>query len=211
MKTWSYVLAAVGLLALGYWTFEFGRARLYQAQEARHFAGERQAEAPSADTSKSPTPKPPITAERPYPSAGSTIAMLEIPRLGLSTIVVEGAEERELKLGPGHIRGTPLPGGGGNVGVAGHRDTVFLPLRSIRVNDAIKVVAHEQEYEYRVVSTKIVGPRNVQVLYPTGRETLTLVTCYPFDFIGAAPQRFIVRADCTNCARPDSTELESAR
>jgi sortase A len=185
MRTLSYLFAAASFLALGYWAFEAGRSRLYRVQEERRFAGERRAE--------------PGPAERPNPVIGSTIAMLEIPRLGLSTIVVEGAEEPELKLGSGHIRGTSLPGNGGNVAVAGHRDTIFRPLRLIRANDTIKVITHQQEYQYKVVSTRIVGPHDIQVLYPTGRETLTLVTCYPFDFVGAAPKRFIVRADCVDC------------
>jgi sortase A len=197
MKVWSYVFAVAGLLALGYWAYEHATARLFQAREAAHFPTEPKAESHPAE----------VVIQPEDPSTGSTIAMLEIPRLGLSTVVVEGAEERELKLGPGHIRGTSLPGGGGNVGVAGHRDTVFRPLRFIRINDAIKVITHEREYEYKVVSTQIVAPRDVQVLYPTGRETLTLVTCYPFDFVGAAPKRFIVSSDCVNCARRDSMEL----
>jgi sortase A len=199
---WALPFAAVGLLALAYWAFEFVSARVYQAQETRRFASERHAEPRPADTAadiamdaaKSSTP-----AERPYPSSGSVVAMLAIPRLGLSTVVVEGTEARELKLGPGHIPGTSLPGEGRNVGIAGHRDTFFRPLRLIRINDTIQVITRDQEYRYTVVSTKIVGPEDVQVLYPAGHETLTLVTCYPFDFVGAAPKRFIVRADCANC------------
>jgi sortase A len=181
MKIVGNVFAALGVLALGYWAWELVSARIYQAQQTRIF------------TSKLPS------AAALYPSTGSTVALLTIPRLGLESIVVEGAEERELKLGPGHIPGTSLPGGGGNVGMAGHRDTFFRPLRLIRKDDAIKVITHQQEYRYKVVSTKIVAPEDVQVLYPAGHETLTLVTCYPFDFVGAAPKRFIVRADCTNC------------
>jgi len=135
-----------------------------------------------------------------HPSAGSAVAMLAIPRLGMSTVVVEGAGEHELKLGPGHVRGTSLPGDGGNVGVAGHRDTFFRPLRLIGKNDTIQMTTHDREYLYKVVSTEIVRPEDVRVLYPTGREVLTLITCYPFDFVGAAPKRFIVRAECVNCS-----------
>jgi sortase A len=129
--------------------------------------------------------------------------MLAIPRLGLSMVIVEGAEERDLKLGPGHIRGTSLPGDGGNVGVAGHRDTFFRPLRFIRRDDTITVIDHQRVYQYRVASTEVVRPDNIQVLNPVGHEVLTLVTCYPFDFLGAAPKRFIVRADCVDCSRPN--------
>lgn len=197
MSTLSAVFAAAGLLALSYCAVVYVSARRFQARETRRFVGERRAE-PANSASQ---PKPPAPRERLRLETGSVIAMLSIPRLGLSTIVVEGAEEHELKLGAGHIRGTSLPGNGGNVGIAGHRDTVFRPLRSIRADDTIKVMTEEREHEYKVVSTEIVGPDDIQVLYPTVHETLTLVTCYPFEFVGRAPRRFIVRADCADCDR----------
>jgi sortase A len=109
-------------------------------------------------------------------------------------MIVEGVTEPELRLGSGHIPGTALPGERGNVAIAGHRDTVFRPLRSIQANDFIQLVTLDGRYGYRVVSTQIVGPSDVQVLNPTRRDTLTLVTCYPFYFVGPAPKRFIVRA-----------------
>ncbi len=196
MKVLGNVFATLGLLALGYWAIEFASARLYQAQEANRFVSERQAK-PRRDARSQTVTEPPS------PIAGSPVARLAIPRLELSAIVVEGAEERDLRLGPGHIRGTALPGTGGNVGIAGHRDTFFRPLRFIRKNDLIQVVTREREYEYRVVSTQIVDRDDIRVLYPSEAETLTLVTCYPFDFVGAAPKRFIVRADCAECPREE--------
>src|SRR5664279_1488691 len=93
------------------------------------------------------------------------------------------------------IPGTALPGKQGNIGIAGHRDTSFRPLRFIRKDDMIALTTLHGTSRYRVVSTKIVGPDDVQVLYPTGRDALTLVTCYPFDFVGPAPRRFIVQAE----------------
>jgi sortase A len=196
VKTLANVFAAVSLLALGYCAVVFVSAHLYQARESRRFISERQAESDMASLPEA-VPKP----KQPYPDTGSVVGMLAIPRLGMSTAVVEGAEERELKLGPGHIPGTSLPGGGGNVAVAGHRDTFFRPLRLIHKDDTINLITHEREYQYKVVSTQIVEPENIQVLYPTDHETLTLVTCYPFDFVGPAPRRFIVRADCADCQR----------
>lgn len=128
------------------------------------------------------------------------MALLKIPRLGLSSVVVEGAGERELRLGPGHIPGTGLPGEGGNIGIAGHRDSLFRPLRLIRRGDRIELATTQRAFHYRVVSTRIVSPEDVNVLRPNGAESLTLITCYPFYFVGSAPQRFIVRALCEDCA-----------
>jgi sortase A len=192
MKRTSYVFAAVGLLALGYWWFELFETRSYQARETRLFVHEPT----TAGTSPS---SPPALRDRSSPPTGSAVAILAIPRLGLSSIVVEGADDLQLKLGPGHITGTSFPGEGGNIGIAGHRDTFFRPLRFARKNDTITVTTRANEYLYKVVSTEIVSPDNTTVLYSQGRETLTLVTCYPFHYVGPAPKRFVVRADCMDC------------
>jgi sortase A len=184
MKTLANIFLALALLALGYWAFVFINGHLYQAREMPRFLNEH-SEA--------------ILEQSPPPARGSALALLDIPRLGLSAVVLEGADESELKLGAGHIPGTSLPGDGGNVGVAGHRDTFFRPLRHIRKDDGIKMKTHDREYHYTVVSTEVVGPDDVHVLRPLGHEVLTLVTCYPFNFVGSAPKRFIVRADCTDC------------
>ncbi len=125
---------------------------------------------------------------------GGLVGRMEIPRLGLSVMVVVGTGPASLRRAVGHIRGTALPGQQGNVGISGHRDTFFRPLRNIRRNDMIGLTTLGGEYQYRVVSTKIVPPSDVSVLDANGEETLTLVTCYPFYFIGSAPDRFIVRA-----------------
>jgi sortase A len=185
MKNLSYRLAITGLLAIGYCALELGKARLYQTREARRFTDSRPATA-APDVPPSPLP-------------GAPIAELVIPHLDVSTVVVEGAGKPELELGPGHIQGTALPGTSGNVGIAGHRDTFFRPLRRIRVDDSIEIVTNGRRYRYQVAFTKIVNPTDVRDLYPTGRDALTLVTCYPFTFVGSAPQRFIVRANCIDC------------
>lgn len=122
------------------------------------------------------------------------IGRLQIPRLGVSAMVREGASEGTLSRAVGHIPGTALPGRNGNVALAGHRDTFFRALRNIRKHDAIEVETSQGTFRYVVESTKIVGPRDVEVLNASGGQTLTLVTCYPFYYIGSAPKRFIVRA-----------------
>jgi sortase A len=112
-------------------------------------------------------------------------------------MVVEGVDGGDLKYAAGHIPGTALPGEPGNVGIAAHRDTFFRPLRSIRRDDAITLSTLHGTYPYRVVSTDVVRPQDVEVLHPGPRDSLTLVTCFPFQYIGPAPKRFIVRAERT--------------
>ncbi len=123
------------------------------------------------------------------------VGRLAIPRLGVSVIVTEGVDSSSLRRAAGHIPGTALPGQPGNAAISAHRDTFFRPLRNIRKNDIITVTTPLGEYSYRVVSTRIVSPLDVAVLDPGPGESLTLVTCYPFYFIGSAPERFIVRAE----------------
>jgi sortase A len=123
------------------------------------------------------------------------IGRIEIARLGLSVMIMEGDDGKTLRRAAGHVPGTALPGQPGNVGITAHRDTFFRPLRNIQMDDVITLTTLQGEYRYRVVSTKVVSPQDVEVLDSTGGEILTLVTCYPFYFVGAAPNRFIVRAE----------------
>ncbi len=185
MAEWTLTL--VGVWALGYWTAVFLSATLYQAVEGHKLSRALQPIATGA------TPAASELTARSLPD-GSVVGRLAIPRLGLSTIVVEGVGERDLDLAAGHIPGTSLPGSVGNIGIAGHRDTFFRPLRLIRNNDVVSMTTSSGEYQYRVVSSEIVKPDDVRVLYPTKTEMLTLVTCYPFFFVGPAPRRFIIRA-----------------
>ena len=133
------------------------------------------------------------TTPRSIPN-GAVVARLDAPSLELSTAVLEGSDDAILNRGAGHIEFTAFPGQRGNVGIAGHRDTIFRPLRRVRVGDALALTTSDRVYHYRVINTQIVNPNDVHVLNPTTQPTLTLVTCYPFDFVGHAPRRFIVRA-----------------
>jgi LPXTG-site transpeptidase (sortase) family protein len=126
---------------------------------------------------------------------GKPIGLLEIPRLGLTSVVIEGDDVAALLFGVGHLADTPLPWHGGNSVLAAHRDTFFRPLAGIRRNDLIKFSTADAEFEYVVKETMIVESTDVEVLDPTDTATLTLITCYPFDYIGPAPNRFIVRAE----------------
>ena len=122
------------------------------------------------------------------------IGRIEIPRLLLSVVVMEGVDEKTLRRAVGHIPGTALPGEPGNVGLAGHRDTFFRPLKNLKIKDKIQVSTLKGLFTYEVVALWIVGPEDVGVLAPSGENVLTLVTCYPFYFVGPAPRRWIVRA-----------------
>src|SRR5260370_21754924 len=109
-------------------------------------------------------------------------------------MVEEGRSRRVLSRAVGKDVGTSLPGQYGNITLAAHRDTFFRHLGDIRWGDVIYLKEPGLEYRYQVRFTAVVGPRDTWVLEPTGKETLTLVTCYPFHFVGPAPDRFVIRA-----------------
>lgn len=129
---------------------------------------------------------------------GTVIGRVEIPRVGVSAMVREGDDVKTLRRAVGHVPGTALPGERGNAALAGHRDTFFRGLRDIRRGDEILVATRQGDVRYVVRSTRVVEPSEVSVLAPTAKSALTLVTCYPFNYIGAAPRRFIVRAELAN-------------
>jgi len=184
------VLVVAGTMALGYWAIVWIRAERFQVIEARRFAAVSRSRAVPAP----PAPASVVRLPPPGLKDGEDLGELEIPRLGLSLMVVEGVSIADLRRAAGHIPGTAVPWQPGNVGIAGHRDTFFRCLRFVRPNDAITLATLQGVYRYRVVFTKVVSPSDVQVLAPTGRDTLTLVTCFPFHYLGSAPRRFIVRA-----------------
>jgi sortase A len=184
------LLFAVGLALLAWCAYVLLDTRIFQQAEDRRLDSLL---CVSQETHRgaSQTPSPALRAA---PAAG-LIGRLDIPRLGLSVIVIEGVRASTLRRAAGHIPGTALPGQPGNVGISGHRDTFFRPLRNIRSNDVVTLTTLLGEFRYRVVSTSIVPPDNIAVLRPTETQILTLVTCYPFYFVGPAPSRFIVRAE----------------
>jgi sortase A len=142
-------------------------------------------------TPVAPHPAPP--ADRAI-SVGTVIGRMEIVRLGLSVMVVEGDNREILRKAVGHVPTSALPGDSGNVVLAGHRDTFFRSLRNIRKDDEITLTTPDGVYHYQVGGTEEVGPKDVQVLKASDRPTLTLITCYPFEFVGPAPERFVVEA-----------------
>ncbi len=184
----QYGLIIIGVAALGYCVSVWVGAERFQAREARKF--NRELHRTHIDVTPRHVPLAPLV-----PEDGGLLGKIEIPRIGVSVMVVEGIGAGDLRRGVGHVPGTALPWQGGNVAIAGHRDTYFRPLRSIHRNDRITLRTLEGAFHYRVVSTQVVGPKDVEVLSPTRRDVLTLVTCFPFYYVGAAPKRFIVRAE----------------
>jgi sortase A len=126
---------------------------------------------------------------------GSWVARLEAPSAKLSATVLEGSDDKTLRRAAGHIEGTAFPGDDGNIGIAGHRDTTFSRVQHLKLGDTITLETLAGEFEYRVSKTMIVQPDAIEVLDPTPQPTLTLVTCYPFTYLGNAPKRYILRAE----------------
>jgi len=195
-------LLVIGILCLGVWAYAWIDARVVQYEENRLLD--------EAAVARSGQPPPGSAAEtdalgsfrerdaprkRQEPKEeGALVGRVEIPRLGVSGIVLEGVGKKTLRRGIGRIPGTALPEDGGNVGLAAHRDSFFRGLKDIRKNDIITLKTLEDTYYYRVDWTEIVLPKDTHVLEDKGEPELTLVTCYPFYYVGSAPKRFIVRA-----------------
>jgi sortase A len=173
------LLLAAGLAAMGWYATALISASREQAALSRDLDRLVSARRPAARTAA---------------SNRSRLWRIEVPRINLSAVAREGVDVRTLRGAVGHIPGTALPGQNGNAGFAAHRDTFFRPLRGVRKGDDVLVTTADGVYRYSVTSTRVVSPANVSVLDPTRDKTLTLVTCYPFDYVGSAPQRFIVRA-----------------
>ena len=185
-----YFFLALGVLAVSYAGFVFADSHVYQALEMKKF---KQA---------SPLSEPHILAE------GEVIGEIQVPRLGLNAIVVQGDSPANLRRAVGHIPKSALPGEWGNVALAGHRDTFFRPLRAIRLGDEIQFKTAQHSLRYVVESIEVVAPNDIQVLDPSTGRDLTLLTCFPFHFVGPAPKRFIVRAHEVDAALPEQIAKE---
>jgi sortase A len=187
------LLIVIGLASLGYYAYVSVESRLYQELENRELDAilATQVGRTLPDPAGAPDATRPTRAR---PAAGSAIGRIEIPRLGISVVIRAGSDARTLRLAVGHIPGTALPGDMGNIGLAGHRDTFFRRLRDIRADDEIRIITPDGTFAFRVEETSVVMPKDTWVLDATTAPTLTLVTCFPFTYVGSAPQRFIVRA-----------------
>lgn len=207
---WAWIERALflaGILCLGIYAWAWLDAHLYEKEQDRllqqaiaagpppvvqgsHAAAETDA-LESFQNSAEEKPAPPPVEVR----DGELIGRIKVPRLGVSAIVMEGVGKKTLRRGAGHIPDTAMPSEeAGNVGIAAHRDSFFRGLKDIQEDDTIELTTLEGTFRYTVEWTKIVKPEDTSVLAPTEDAALTLVTCYPFYYVGSAPERFIVRA-----------------
>jgi len=142
------------------------------------------------------------------PPPGSVLGRLEIPSVNLSVMLLQGTDDWTLNRAVGHIEGTSLPGQPGNLGISGHRDGFFRCLRDIKLNSTIILTTLNGRFFYRVSGIDIVKPRDIEVLSATKDPTLTLVTCYPFHYVGDAPKRYIVTAGIVKTESPNELAAE---
>lgn len=201
----------LGLGCLGYCAYTLGMERLNQSYDnwvfEQHIAGRPNVDLADylrerspftflvKDESAASSTTPSLPGTHPAtPQHDALLGRIEISRLNLSAMVREGVDSRTLSNSVGHVPSTPLPGHSGNFALAAHRDTLFRALKDIRLDDLITFESQNQTYTYRVYHTLIVKPTDVAVLQSDGHESLTLITCYPFYYIGSAPKRFIVQA-----------------
>ena len=193
VSRWSYyVLLAVGSVFLigaivfyleGYVFQVYGSHKLRSLATAAAGTGSSSTGSSSSDSSSASSA---TTAGSFHPHTGDVLGRLQIPRLNISAVIVEGSDDESLKLGPGHVSGTALPGEPGNVAIAGHRNTHFRPLKEVQAGDKISVTTPRGNMEYAVQYVEIVSPDDVDAIAPTSDSELTLITCYPFFYVGSA-------------------------
>jgi sortase A len=179
----------------GYWgehQRRDGLASFAEAQDLAPVASLRDAQAGAAVPARMPSAaQAPAQAEA---AQDAVIAVLRIPGIALEVPVYQGTTEHVLRRGAGLVEGTAVPGSAGNVGIAAHRDTHFRGLQDVTIGDLIELGTLDRTLVYRITAMEVVEPGDVHVLDDAGEPMLTLVTCYPFYFVGSAPQRYIVRA-----------------
>ena len=190
---WSHFLFFVlGSSAIGYYAMVAAAATYYQAQsrERLHALAKRLVEPNVSSGDSWLSPGRPLRMG----SGMAPLGRLDVPRIGLSAMVADGTSSRVLRLAIGHVPGTAVPWLAGNVGLAAHRDTFFRRLGELHRGDVIQLTVPGSQYRYKIIFTAVVNPKETWVLEPTTGQTLTLITCYPFHFVGAAPNRFVIRA-----------------
>ena len=203
----EWVLLAAGFLLVGLTGFTAFRSYVFGHWVGDVTTASGQRVAPLQDFRSSYLLRPIFNPSNvPFHIAGR----LRVPRLGMSILVVDGDEQEALELAAAHLSGTAALGSKGNTVIAAHRDTAFWPLRNIKLGDSIQIKT-SQTYVYGVTSIRIVRPDDTTVLADRGGSKVTLITCYPFRYIGSAPKRYVVQGDlltASNTPAPASGKLE---
>jgi len=176
MRVLQIILVLIGIACLGLWGFFTVHARIEQSILKQELYRPRPAHTHTS-----------VVITRRRLNEGDLFGRLEVPRLNMSVMVMEGTGSKILRLGAGHIPGTPMA-------FAAHRDTFFRPLKDLKLDDTIRLTTPDGVTEYHVISTKIVPPDDTSSIDDASDQTLVLVTCYPFYYVGPAPKRFIVEA-----------------
>jgi sortase A len=193
----SRVLLVTGLACLGWAAWAVSEAAVVEAVEGRRLEEARAAQVEDLHRSSGEGTGAPSAPTWGTLEEGDLVGRIDIDRLGVSAIVLGGITPRTLRRAVGHIPGTALPGEEGNVGLAGHRDTFFRELQGVEPGDTLSLTTPHGDHLYRVEKVFVVDPSDVWVLDPPadGGEMVTLVTCYPFHYVGPAPRRFIVQGE----------------
>lgn len=199
MKRWirwpELLLAGFGIALLAGWGAQTWSSHRFQAEAGRRLdrasVGDRD---PFEQAFERDVPGA-LAIMSPLAARAAPPARIEIARIRLDAMIDEGTSARVLDRAVGHLSSTPGPGEDGNCVLAGHRDTFFGPLKGVRVGDVVRLSTAEGRWDYRVTGRDVVSPRRIDLLRATERPTLTLVTCYPFRWIGPAPMRLVVRAE----------------
>lgn len=197
MLHWAQrLLVTAGAVTLAWCALVVTDATLAQRRARHSLETASRAAVASAVATATPSPLPaqPAVARPTAVRRGAAIAGLSIPAVELSAVVLHGSDAETLRRGPGHLENTALPGELGNAVIAGHRDSFFRPLRHVEIGDDIFVDTPPARLQYRVTSLRVVDSHDLSVLQSTDEATLTLITCYPFQILGSAPDRFVVRA-----------------
>jgi sortase A len=187
-RIFERALFLIAFLALGYVAWAELDRLAYQRTQRIELARL----APAGPTTG--TAKTVARAEKLRVSPSGVIGRLSIPAAEIDAVITEGVDDRTLRRSVGHVPNTALPGEPGNVALAAHRDTFFRELGKLRLEDPIHLITSAGTFDYAVDDLRVVDPSDTEVLASGSTSSLTLVTCYPFEFVGAAPQRYIVRA-----------------
>jgi len=173
----EYICWSAGAVLVAYAAFWVWSAADFQARETARLQAQQHE---------------PIEEARPH--AGELLGKISIARLGISAIVAEGVDDKTLRHAVGHFPQSSFPDQPGNVALAGHRDTFFRGLSRLRVKDIVMLETARGKFEYEVIRTAVVSPSHVEYARSSSPSDLTLVTCFPFHYVGPAPDRFIAQA-----------------